>query len=111
VPVPPPERSGPDFILDTLAADLSRLLWESVEDAHAAIRPGEPLPAILNDVRRRPAGRVLLGLAERLLAGPLRGKLEEIDCDVLVEMLPRGLVALGLMPDAGSVGADGGEGR
>jgi hypothetical protein len=111
VPVPPVERAVPDYLMDTLAADLARMLGENVEDVHEAIRPGEPLPDILRDVRRRKAGSVLAGLAARLLDGPLRGKLEEIDCDVLVEMLPRGLVALGLMPDTGSVGADGGDGR
>jgi hypothetical protein len=111
VPVPPVERAAPDHNLDTLKADLSRLAADSVEDVYAAFLPGRPLPAILRDVRRRKAGRVALALLEWLLDGPLRGKLEEIDCDVLVEMLPRGLVALGLMPDTGSVGADGGDGR
>jgi hypothetical protein len=98
VPVAQPD-CRPDHILDTLAADISRRLWDPVGDVWGDLFPGRPLPEMLRDVRRRPADRVLLGLLRRLLDSQREEAVGDIARRVLVDVLPDALQGMGLLPD------------
>ena len=84
------------------------MLRESVEDVFAELFPGRPLPAILEDVRRRPADGVILGLARKIIEGPLRETLKDIVRETIIEELPGALIALGLLPDTNEFDHEGG---